>query len=213
MHSNNSKLNILCLVSDEFNNSLVEIKEYLKFCPLFYKDFSKDAPKTNYSAVLIDEVALKNKSIIHKIYEEENKAKILIFRTKLIETSKFDLLIEAPVSINELNKKIIKLITSKKFNQNSSVSIKEYILDKNERKLKKDSIYIVVTEKEVQVLELLSSEKKPLSKKVILNKIWQYSVDADTHTVETHIYRLRKKILDKFNDNKLIISSKKGYLI
>jgi hypothetical protein len=213
MHSNNSKLNILCLVSNEFNNSLVEIKEYLKFCPLFYKDFSKNEPKTNYSAVLIDEAVLKNKSIISKIYEEKNSAKILIFRTKLIETSNFDLLIEAPVSINELNKKIIKLITSRKFTQNSSVSIKEYILDKNEKKLKKDSIYIIVTEKEVQVLELLSSEKKPLSKKVILNKIWQYAVDADTHTVETHIYRLRKKILDKFNDNKLIISSKKGYLI
>ena len=55
------------------------------------------------------------------------------------------------------------------------------------------------------------NEKKPLTKKTILNKIWKYADDADTHTVETHIYRLRKKILDKFQDENFIINSKLGY--
>ena len=55
--------------------------------------------------------------------------------------------------------------------------------------------------------------KKPLQKKIILEKVWKYSSDADTHTVETHIYRLRKKISDKFNDEKFIINTKDGYLI
>ena len=35
----------------------------------------------------------------------------------------------------------------------------------------------------------------------------------DTHTVETHIYRLRKKIKDTFNDDNFIISKKDGYII
>ena len=68
-----------------------------------------------------------------------------------------------------------------------------------------------LTEKEINLLELLNQEKKPISKKIILNQIWKYSVDADTHTVETHIYRLRKKILDKFNDENFIKIVKGGY--
>ena len=56
-------------------------------------------------------------------------------------------------------------------------------------------------------------KKKPLSKNIILKKLWKYSDDADTHTVETHIYRLRKKILDKFKDENFIVNSKSGYTI
>ena len=55
--------------------------------------------------------------------------------------------------------------------------------------------------------------KKPISKNQILNLIWHYSSDADTHTVETHIYRLRKKILNKFNDDSFIVNFKIGYSI
>ena len=72
---------------------------------------------------------------------------------------------------------------------------------------------IVVTEREIELIELLSNEQKPLSKNMILKKVWKYAVDADTHTVETHIYRLRKKILNKFKDDNFIISSKAGYSI
>ena len=77
--------------------------------------------------------------------------------------------------------------------------------------MSKDNIFINLTEKEVNLLVLLYEEKKPLNKKLILEKIWQYSIDADTHTVETHIYRLRKKVLDKFGDKEFINISKDGY--
>jgi DNA-binding response OmpR family regulator len=103
------------------------------------------------------------------------------------------------------------LITTYKFNENSSVKIKDYTLDKNEKKLKKQDLSITVTEKEVHLIELLFNEDKPLSKTVILKKVWKYADDADTHTVETHIYRLRKKILNKFQDENFIINSKRGY--
>ena len=77
--------------------------------------------------------------------------------------------------------------------------------------MKKDNVSIDLTEKEINLLVLLSEKKKPLNKTLILKKIWQYSIDADTHTVETHIYRLRKKVLEKFGDREFINIFKEGY--
>ena len=72
---------------------------------------------------------------------------------------------------------------------------------------------IILTEKEIQLLELFLKSNKPITKDKILSSVWNYSVDADTHTVETHIYRLRKKILDKFMDSKFILNKKDGYCL
>ena len=87
------------------------------------------------------------------------------------------------------------------------------MLDKNEKKLIKNNNFIILTEKEVQLLELFLSNSKPISKKEILLSVWNYSKDADTHTVETHIYRLRKKISDKFLDTSFIANDKNGYYL
>ena len=62
------------------------------------------------------------------------------------------------------------------------------------KKLLRSDSYIILTEKEVQLLELFLNNKKPISKDNILSSVWNYASDADTHTVETHIYRLRKKM-------------------
>ena len=105
------------------------------------------------------------------------------------------------------------VILELRFNQNSSVKIKEYLIDKNEKKLNKKNLTVTVTEKEIELIELLFNEKKPISKNNLLKQIWKYSENADTHTVETHIYRLRKKIISKFNDENFIINSKTGYSI
>ena len=103
-------------------------------------------------------------------------------------------------------------ITAKKiFNKNSSIKIKNYFLNKNERKLSKDNKYIILTEKEIQLLELFLNFNKPIPKNEILSTVWNYSSDADTHTVETHIYRLRKKIYDEFLDEDFIHNYKNGY--
>jgi DNA-binding response OmpR family regulator len=99
------------------------------------------------------------------------------------------------------------------FSKNSSIKIKEYMLDKNEKKLVKDHISIILTEKEVELLELLSNIKKPITKKNILTLVWHYAADADTHTVETHIYRLRKKIISKFSDDQFILNDTEGYYL
>ena len=56
-------------------------------------------------------------------------------------------------------------------------------------------------------------DQKSMSKKNILTKIWKYAPEADTHTVETHIYRLRKKFFDVFDDDSFILSGINGYKI
>ena len=82
---------------------------------------------------------------------------------------------------------------------------------KNHAQLIKNNESIILTEKEIHLIELLLNNPKPLSKDDILSSVWNYSADADTHTVETHIYRLRKKINQKFTDEGFILNSKDGY--
>ena len=118
-----------------------------------------------------------------------------------------------PVKFKELDDIIIKNISAEQFLDNSKIEIKNYILDKNERKLIRDNTFVIITEKEVQLLELFLNKEKPLSKPEILKQVWGYSVEADTHTVETHIYRLRKKIKREFEDDNFIINRQNGYLI
>ena len=125
----------------------------------------------------------------------------------------FNAYLELPTTLKEINAIIENTVAKKKFNKNSSIVIKDYMLNKNEKKLSKSSNFIILTEKEVQLLELFLNSKKPLSKDVILSSVWNYSSDADTHTVETHIYRLRKKINEKFMDQKFILNNKSGYYL
>ena len=93
------------------------------------------------------------------------------------------------------------------------IKVKSYSLDKNEKKLSKKNVSVILTEKEIQLIELLIDNNKPISKENILSLVWNYSEDADTHTVETHIYRLRKKINNKFQDNDFIFNNKNGYYL
>jgi DNA-binding response OmpR family regulator len=86
-------------------------------------------------------------------------------------------------------------------------------LNKNEKKLSKFNEFIILTEKEILLLELFLNSKKPISKENILSSVWNYSSEADTHTVETHIYRLRKKVNEKFMDEHFILHNKDGYYL
>ena len=189
-----------------------ELKEHLNFNLSFLENNKIDNNYDNFDVVLIHEGALKDKNISKSI-NKINIIKMLIARPQYSSSFRYDEKINLPIDINELNKKVVELNIKKKFSLNSSIQVKNYILDKNEKKLKKNDLSIVVTEKEVQLIELLFNSTKHLKKKIILQEVWKYSSDADTHTVETHIYRLRKKIIDKFQDDNFIINTKSGYII
>ncbi len=59
----------------------------------------------------------------------------------------------------------------------------------------------------------LKKHKTPQKIEILQNQIWKYSSNLETHTVETHVYRLRKKIKETFNDDNFIISKEDGYII
>ena len=118
-----------------------------------------------------------------------------------------------PLSLEKILDQInITLIKQKYYSQSKCV-INSYNLDLNSKIFSDKNHRLKLTEKETEIILLLNKDKK--AKKVITlqNEIWGYSSELDTHTVETHIYRLRKKIKDTFNDNNCIINSKDGYII
>ena len=207
-------VNILVFGSHNFNKTLDEIKNKLSFNLVIYdsKDYLKRANQ-NYHILFVDnEFLLKQKVDLIKL--ESFNLPILLLSDSQSSTKKnflFDDQAYLPLSILDLKKKVNDLLSSFKFSKNSSINIKNYTIDRNLKIMKKDNVFINLTEKEVNLLVLLNEEKKPLNKTFILKKIWQYSIDADTHTVETHIYRLRKKVLEKFGDSEFINIFKEGY--
>ena len=166
----------------------------------------------NYEVLIFHEDGLKSNSL-EKLLKDSEKIKILASNNIVKRKDYFNDIISLPIKISELNSIIENSVIKKNFNKNSSILIKQYKLDKNEKKLIKDQNYILLTEKEVQLLELFLDNKKPISKNKILEEVWKYSTSADTHTVETHIYRLRKKIKSKFSDENFILNNKDGYLL
>ena len=88
-----------------------------------------------------------------------------------------------------------------------------YIIDQNERKIEKDKKILKLTEKEINLLIFFASNKNSINKEFILKNLWHYSSETDTHTVETHIHRLRKKIFEKFGDENFIKNNEQGYYI
>ena len=206
------KSELLVFGSKNFNNSIKEIKENLEHILLFF-DFNKPS-ELNFSSidgVIIESRICINKANLDIVNKFNKKPTLLIHELNTNDKISFDEKISLPISFFDLKKKIKNIIAISKFNLNSLIKIKDYILNKNEKKLTKLRNSIFITEKEVQLIELLFKEQKPLSKNFILKRIWNYSENADTHTVETHIYRLRKKINTKFNDNNFILSSGNGY--
>ena len=199
------KLNVLILGSSSFVATLNELKSFLKFNPLS-NNTNKDP-----NVILFHTDALMDKKQKNFI-EGNNSIKICVGKKKDFKDN-FDENLELPATIKEINAIVENTSAKKKFSKNSSIKIKSYLLNKNEKKLSKLNDFIILTEKEVHLLELFLKNKNPTSKDKILSLVWNYSSDADTHTVETHIYRLRKKIIDKFTDENFILNNKEGYYL
>jgi len=207
------KLEILVFGSKNFNNTMQEIKENFDYSLIFF-DFKNPQfdDSTTIVGVIVDTQIYKNYSNLSIINKFNSKPIIFVSNNlDTINQNNFNNKILLPISLLEFKNRIRNIIVATKFFLNSSIKVKNYILNKNEKKLIKFDISISLTEREVQLIELLFKEKKSLSKSFILKKIWNYSSSADTHTVETHIYRLRKKISDKFKDNNFISNNSNGY--
>ncbi len=211
MSMTDTKNIILAFGNKEFNNSLTELKEYLNFNLETVDDYKDLSSIENYQGLIIHEDAFNDESL-KDLIKNDNISKILFHNSKNITGTENIEKLPLPASIDQINNIVVNNIIKRKFKVNSSLKINNYKLDKNLRRLIKKEIYLELTEKEIELIELLN-KKTHTKKKEILTTIWKYSDDVDTHTVETHIYRLRKKIKDTFNDENFIRSEKKGYSI
>ena len=120
---------------------------------------------------------------------------------------------DLPLPLNKLIELINIQLIKLKFNQQSKINIKGYELNLNSKFFSKNSLILRLTEKEIEIILYLNETKTKHDVLDLQKNIWGYSPDMETHTVETHIYRLRKKISNKFNDESFILSHKNGYFI
>ncbi len=128
-----------------------------------------------------------------------------------LDKKKLIVLDNFPVPIIKIIEKINLLFLKINYQLKSEIKIKQYILNLNDKTIKKDEKKIKLTEKELEIILFLSSNQKPQKTLNLQKKIWKYKSDLETHTVETHIYRLRKKMETEFKDAKFISSDKDGY--
>ena len=177
----------------------------------------------NYSSEDLDNKDLSNSIILSKFSYKDflfkkrniNEKKIIFLLKKNEDSSIFNKnqYIFYPFYIYDLLEKINIELIKQKYNDQSSINILNYSLDLNSRIISKHESKIKLTEREVEIILFLNENNNPQKVNVLQNEVWGYSSELETHTVETHIYRLRKKIADTFKDKNFIISSDDGYLI
>jgi hypothetical protein len=187
--------NIFILNSKTLYDILIELKNLLNFNILHMneKDLNKNTfdDYKNYILLTND---LKN-----------------LEKNPYIDFSKVLVIDEIPIPIKKLIEKINIFILKESFQTQSKKKIKDYYFDLNDRTIFKKEKKVKLTEKELQLILYLDLKKDPQNIIKLQNEIWGYNKELETHTVETHIYRLRKKIQKEFNDEQFIKSNKKGY--
>ena len=150
---------------------------------------------------------IANSIIISKKYNHQ------LLSSKKIVTNGLILLEDKPIKIGQLLDKINVLLIKKKYNFQSQLNIKSYSLNINSRIISSNGNELKLTEREIDLILFLYEKKLPQSVENLQNEVWRYSSALETHTVETHIYRLRKKIKSSFKDDNFILSLKDGYKI
>ena len=193
-----TKQNIFIINFNSLYEILGEIKENLSFNIIKHDD-EDDFIKYNYAN-------LNNFLIITK----SNKK--LLTNKNLTKKNFLDLSI-FPLSINKLIELINIQLIKLKFNLQAKVMINGYELNLNSKFLSKDNLSLKLTEKEIEIILYLNENKSKHDVLDLQKNIWGYSAGMETHTVETHIYRLRKKLSNKFNDAELILTDPNGYFI
>jgi DNA-binding winged helix-turn-helix (wHTH) protein len=175
----------------ELFNILEEIKENFEFKLEFYEK----------------ERELEN-------LENDNLSDYLVITKKKLSNLKKQIIIDkSPININDLIQTLNINFLKSKFIEQSKIDLGRYYLDLNSRILNQNEKELELTEKESSILIFLKQSKDPVKIDQLQEKVWGYNSELETHTVETHVYRLRKKINDKFYDNEFIISDKKGYFL
>ena len=142
-----------------------------------------------------------------------NKKKHELFSNNKINNSNILIIDQFPLRIEKIIDKINTHLIKEKYNFQSKLNIRDYVLNLNSRIICNKECELKLTEREIDIILFLKKKGTPQSIISLQNEVWGYSDTLETHTVETHIYRLRKKIKDTFKDDKFITSHNDGYLI
>ena len=185
----------------ELYNILDEIKDFLSFDIKNYKN------DEDFISELNKDISLSQITII------TNSLQGLKTKIKNIDIRKVLVFDSFPLQLNKILDKINVQLIKQRYDFQSKISIKNYNLNLNSRVISTNKKDLKLTEREVDIILFLKKKNKPNTIETLQNEIWHYSSDLETHTVETHIYRLRKKIREYFNDKNLILSNKDGYFI
>ena len=194
----NQKLYIINLLN--FYNIISELKEHIG-----YELFKFDNKEIFYDKYDSKTISTENSILI----VHETDYNFFVKNINEDQIIKFKPPVNIFTFIENLNVKFIQ----KKYQDQSNVNIKDFFLDINSRELKKGKSSLKLTERETDMILFLNNSKKPVNVETLEKEIWQHSSELETHTVETHIYRLRKKIKAEFGNDDLIKSNKNGYTI
>ena len=187
-----SKQNVLIFKIPELFKILNELKNYLDF--------------TIHSSLEEEDLFNFKKKISNYLILTDPKNQIEGEKSQLI-LNKF------PDSIYSIIEKINVALLKQKYSEQSDILIGKYSIDLNSRLIKSNNENLKLTEREIEIILFLQNSKAPQKIENLQKKVWGHNSNLETHTVETHIYRLRKKIIDKFKDSNFITSTKAGYKI
>ena len=196
------KQNINIVNYQTLYNILEEIKTYLPFNIFYYFD-----EKEFLKHLEANEIDIKKSLFLVK-----KKDKFFYKNLKINKNQIFEIP-DLPINLYSLIEKINIQLIKQRYNYQSKVFLKNYVLDINSREIIKENKRLKLTEREIDTILFLGNKIKPQNIKTLLSEVWGYMPGIETHTVETHIYRLRKKIADTFSDNDFILSHDDGYLI
>ena len=211
-----NKLTISIFENKVFLEILKENRLFREAQISFFENYDDESiNKVNKNSVVVFFIDEKNIENLAKF--KNRNFSLLIVKNKLKNIKQIKNIseeqISSPFKILDFKNKINFLSAKKTFKESSLIQLGNYIIDQNERKIEKDKKILKLTEKEINLLIFFASNKNSINKEFILKNLWHYSSEADTHTVETHIHRLRKKILEKFGDENFIKNNEQGYYI
>ena len=199
-------------------NILEEIKENLSFkienftkLDDFLNFFNKDKSE-NKNFFIITTISNKD-FFINKIKLEKKNIFFLCHKNSKVDINHNYNVFKYPINIYNLIEKINIQLIKYKYSFQSKIRVKNYSLDLNSRTISIEHKSLKLTEREMEIILFLNDCKTPQKINDLQNKVWSYSSGLETHTVETHIYRLRKKISNSFQDEHFIISTDNGYFI
>ena len=173
---------------------------------ILYKILSEINEYLNFEILYVD------KKKFQELEFDKFENYLIVCSAKSTDLNNSFVLENLPIKLDKLIQMININFLKTSFIKKSDVKIGKYKLDLNSRKITLENLGLSLTEKEVEMIIFIKSNNN-VTIRELQNNVWGYSSDLETHTVETHIYRLRKKMKDKFGDDAFIQKSQKGYRI